>query len=111
MIDVIIEEKLAERAWELGNSFKAMLQKMVDESRILREVRGLGLMIGLEARVDIYDILMRSLERGVILLYSGRNVIRFLPPLVISMEQLKTVANVIWEVISEEEKAIAASGS
>ncbi|MEM2168434.1 MAG: aspartate aminotransferase family protein [Candidatus Bathyarchaeia archaeon] len=106
VIDAIIEERLVERAWDLGNRFKGMLQDLVEESKILREVRGLGLMLGLEARVDIYNILMGALERGVILLYSGRNVIRFLPPLVISIELLKTVAETLKEIIFEEEKKI-----
>ncbi|MEM2321441.1 MAG: aspartate aminotransferase family protein [Candidatus Bathyarchaeia archaeon] len=104
VIDVIIEEGLIERAWGLGCMFKAMLQKLVEESRILREVRGLGLMLGLEARVDIYDILMRALDKGVILLYSGRNVIRFLPPLVINMEQIEAIVNALKEIIFSEEK-------
>lgn len=106
VIDVIIEERLVERAWNLGNRFKTMLNSMVEESKILREVRGLGLMLGLEARVDIYDILMRAIERGVILLYSGRNVIRFLPPLVISLEHLEKVTEVLREVTLEEEKKL-----
>lgn len=107
VIDVIIEERLVERAWNLGNKFKAMLNNLVEESRILREVRGLGLMLGLEARVDIYSILMRALERGVILLYSGRNVIRFLPPLVIGLEHLEKVTEVLREVIFKEEKKVS----
>ena len=105
-IDVIIEENLVERARDLGGKFINILQNMVDEFKILRKVRGLGLMIGLEARVDIRNILFKSLEKGVILLYSGRNVIRFLPPLVISMEQLKKVAEVLREVLTEEESRL-----
>ena len=105
-IDVIIEENLVERARDLGGKFIDILQNMVDEFKILRKVRGLGLMIGLEARVDIRNILFKSLEKGVILLYSGRNVIRFLPPLVISMEQLKKVAEVLREVLTEEESRL-----
>lgn len=105
-IDVIVEEKLVERALSLGNEFKSMLSNLIKESKILREVRGLGLMLGLEAKIDIYGILMRALEGGVILLYSGRNVIRFLPPLVISMEQIKTVVEVLREAILREERKV-----
>ncbi|MEM2273235.1 MAG: aminotransferase class III-fold pyridoxal phosphate-dependent enzyme, partial [Candidatus Bathyarchaeia archaeon] len=109
VIDVIIEERLVERAWDLGNKFKAMLQSLVNESRLLKEVRGLGLMLGLETRVDIYNILLEALKKGVILLYSGRNVIRFLPPLVIKMEQVETIIHVLREIISEEEKKLISS--
>jgi acetylornithine/LysW-gamma-L-lysine aminotransferase len=109
VIDVILEEKLVERARDLGNKFRAVLQELVEELRVLREVRGLGLMIGLEARIDVYGVLMKALERGVILLYSGRNVIRFLPPLVISIEQLELAANVLREILREEEEDIKGS--
>jgi len=106
-IDVIIEENLVERARVLGDRFKRILQELIEEFKVLREVRGLGLMLGLEARIDIYDLLMRALERGVILLYSGRNVIRFLPPLVIEVDHIEAVANILGEVLLEEERKIS----
>lgn len=109
-IDVIIEENLIERARILGDAFMRALQVMVDEFRVLREVRGLGLMIGLEARIDIYNVLLESIKRGVILLYSGRNIIRFLPPLVISREQLNMVTEVLREVLTEEESRLKITG-
>lgn len=109
-IDVIIEENLIERARILGDAFMRALQAMVDEFRVLREVRGLGLMIGLEARIDIYNVLLESIKRGVILLYSGRNIIRFLPPLVISREQLNRVTEVLREVLTEEESRLKITG-
>ena len=106
VIDVIQEEKLAYRTLVLGERFKNILEKMTEEFRLLREVRGLGLMIGLESRVFVYDVLMKSLEKGLILLYSGRNVIRFLPALVIEMEQLEKAAKILTEIFDEEEKKI-----
>ncbi|MCW4020566.1 MAG: aspartate aminotransferase family protein [Candidatus Bathyarchaeota archaeon] len=103
-IDVILEERLVDRAQVLGEYFKNALQKMVDDFRVLREVRGLGLMIGLESRIFIYNVLMKALEKGLILLYAGKNVIRFLPPLVIENVQLEKAAAILTEVFSEEEK-------
>ena len=94
-IDVILQERLVERAREVGEFFKGLLLKIQHEHRIVREVRGLGLMIGLESRFNVYNVLMKALKRRVILLYSGRNIIRFLPPLVIDKPQLMTVAEVL----------------
>ncbi|MEM3041906.1 MAG: aspartate aminotransferase family protein [Nitrososphaerota archaeon] len=105
-IDVILEEKLVERARVLGERFKNILQKIVDDLRVLREVRGLGLMVGLESRTDIYNVLMKALEKRVILLYSGRNIIRLLPPLVVEPYHLEKAAQVLREIFSEEEKKI-----
>jgi len=106
-IDVILEEKLPERARVLGGRFKSILQKMVDEFRVLREVRGLGLMLGLESRLFIYDVLMESIRRGLLLLYAGRNIIRFLPPLTIEMNHLERAAEILKEIFAEEDGKLA----
>jgi len=106
-IDVIVEEGLVERARVLGDFFKDKLLKIGERFGVVRDVRGLGLMIGLESRFDIYNILMGALERGVILLYSGKNVIRFLPPLVIEREHLERVAEILEVLLKEEESRIA----
>lgn len=105
-IDVLLEENLVERAHELGEFFKGLLLKIQHDLRIVREIRGLGLMIGLESRFDVHNVLMKALERGIILLYSGRNVLRFLPPLVIERSQLMTVAEVLEQILAEEESGI-----
>lgn len=105
-IDVIIEEKLPEKSRSLGDRFKKILQEMVESHRVLREVRGLGLMIGLESRTFIGDVLSKAIEKGLLLLYSGKNVIRFLPPLVIEMGQLEKAAEILEPIIAEEDKKI-----
>ena len=104
VIDVILGEGLVERARELGGFFGNALLGIQDRHKIVREVRGLGLMIGLQSRFDVYNILMKALERGIILLYSGRNILRFLPPLVISKAQLSKVADRLEDILTEEEE-------
>jgi len=106
VIDVILEENLPERARVLGGRFKSILQGMVDEFRVLREIRGLGLMLGLESRLSIYDALMKAIDKGLILLYAGRNVIRFLPPLVIEMNRLENVAEILRGIFAEEDRGL-----
>ena len=105
-IDAIVDEKLPERARDLGDKFIKTLQEMVINLHILREVRGLGLMIGLESRIFIGDVLTEALNRGLLLLYAGKNIIRFLPPLVIEMSQLEKTAEILKNILSEEEKKI-----
>jgi len=107
VLDVIVEENLVERARVYGERFRNMLQGLVEEFKVLREVRGLGLMVGLESRLPIQWVLMKALESGLILLYSGKNVIRFLPPLVIGMDQLEEAVGILRGVFSEEDKASA----
>lgn len=103
-LDYIVEEKLPDRAAETGFFFKQKLGQIMGRRAIIREIRGLGLMIGVEMKFDIRNILMKGLERGVILLYSGRNILRFLPPLVITKEQISKASEILDGLIEEEEK-------
>jgi len=102
-IDVVVEEKLPERAAELGKYFKERLEDIHASHKIVREVRGLGLMIGVELRFDVLNVLMKSMSKGVLILDAGRNVLRFLPPLVIEKEHIDNVIAVLDSILDEEE--------
>lgn len=103
-IDVLVEEKLPERAATLGGYFKGKLNRLAEKHNVIREVRGLGLMIGMEMRFDVYNILLGCMDRGVLVLDAGRNVIRFLPPLVIEKDQIDNVVDVLNEVLEKENR-------
>lgn len=101
-IDVVVGQNLPERAATLGRHFMEKLEEIRQKHKIVREVRGKGLMIGVECRFDIYNILVGTQSRGAIILDAGRNVLRFLPPLVITQEQLDKVASIVDSVVGEE---------
>ncbi len=103
-IDVLLKDKLAERAEELGGYFKAKLEDLKAKHNSVKEVRGLGLMLGMEFRFDVRNIILKAMERGVLILDAGRTVVRFLPPLVIEKEQIDKAVAVLDEVIEEEQK-------
>ncbi len=103
-IDALVKDKLAGRAANLGEYFKAKLEELQAKYKIVKEVRGLGLMLGMELRYDVRNIILKAMDRGVLILDAGRNVLRFLPPLVIEKEQIDKTIAVIDEVIGEEEK-------
>jgi acetylornithine/LysW-gamma-L-lysine aminotransferase len=103
-IDALVKEKLAGRAANLGAYFKDKLEELQTKYKIVKEVRGLGLMLGMELRYDVRNIILKTMERGVLILDAGRNVLRFLPPLVITKEQIDKTILVLDEVIGEEER-------
>jgi len=102
-IDVMVGENLPERAATLGRHFMERLEEIRGKYRIVREVRGKGLMIGVECRFDIYNMLVETQSRGALALDAGRNILRFLPPLVITQEQLDKVADILDVVVEEED--------
>jgi len=110
-IDVMVGENLSERAATLGKHFMEKLEESHEKHKIIREVRGKGLMIGVECRFDIYNILVGVQSRGAIILDAGRNILRFLPPLVITKEQLDRVANIVDTVVGEENARLSRSSS
>jgi len=98
-ITALRDDNLVERAAELGAWFRAELAAL--SLAQVREVRGLGLMIALELRGRVTPILKTLQEEyGILALPAGLNVLRLLPPLVISREQLATIRDALAEVLS-----------
>jgi acetylornithine/LysW-gamma-L-lysine aminotransferase len=96
-IQYIQEKHLPERAAELGTWFIDRLRQI--KSPQIREVRGLGLMVGLEIKGKVTPVLMELLKRGLLALPAGLTVLRFLPPLIISQEDLACAANLVEETL------------
>jgi acetylornithine/N-succinyldiaminopimelate aminotransferase len=96
-IEVILEENLVERSRKLGEYFMKKLKKLKSN---IREVRGLGLMIGIELKKGCEDIVDMCRERGILLNCTQERVLRFLPPLVIKKEQLDMAVDVLEEVLN-----------
>ena len=71
---------------------------------MIREIRGKGLMIGIEMKFEIKDILTGLIKEGVLMLYSGRNILRILPPLVISEEDITKVLHALDIILTKEEQ-------
>ncbi|MDA8219729.1 MAG: aspartate aminotransferase family protein [Dehalococcoidales bacterium] len=97
-IQYIQDHDLPARAKELGAEFLDRLREI--DSPLIREVRGLGLMIGLDLRQKSTPYLKALMDRGVMALPAGATVIRFLPPLVIERDDLAMVAETVAEVLA-----------
>ena len=102
-IDALVEENLTERGAEMGKYFKAELERLQAKHKIVKEVRGLGLMLGIELRYDVLNVILKAVAKCVLVLDAGRTVVRLLPPLVINEEQIDRAVNVLDEVLGEEE--------
>lgn len=108
-LDALIEERLTERAEAMGKYFKARLVNLMASHRVIKEVRGLGLMLGMEMRFDVYKIILKCAEKGILVLDAGRTVVRLLPPLVIEKAQIDSAVEVLDKVLREEENERASS--
>ena len=98
-LDEIESRELPQRAVELGAWFLDQLSGI--DSPLVREVRGLGLMVGIELRQKVTPFLQALMAKGVLALPAGLTVMRFLPPLVVEKDDLARVVQAVAEVLAE----------
>jgi acetylornithine/LysW-gamma-L-lysine aminotransferase len=103
-IDTILREDLVTKASDTGMYFKNKLIELKQKHPIIRDVRGMGMMLAMESRFDVRDILLDGIKKGLLMLYSGRTIIRLLPPLVMKKDQVSRAIDIMDEILSVEEK-------
>ena len=96
-IDALTGEDLPRRAADTGAYFVRRLREI--KSDRIREIRGLGLMIGIEMKDKAGPIAQALMQEGVLALLAGTTVLRFLPPLVITREQVDRVVESLARVL------------
>jgi acetylornithine/LysW-gamma-L-lysine aminotransferase len=99
-LDILQNEHLPQRAAGLGAYLLERLRQM--QSLQVREVRGLGLMVGIEIKQKVAPYLQALMGHGVLALPAGLTVIRLLPPLVITRDQLDQVVQALAEALRYE---------
>ena len=90
VINVIREEGLVQRSAENGAYLKSELKKLMP-----RQVRGLGLMVGLDLDADCKSLVEKALASGVLINSTGEHTIRLIPPLVVEKKEIDQVVSVI----------------
>jgi 4-aminobutyrate aminotransferase len=115
-LEVIEGEGLMENATRVGKRLLGNLQALAQESRLIGDVRGLGLMIGVEmvkdketkemAKHETDRVVLECFRRGLLLLPCGPNGVRFSPPLIITEAQADSAFEIFAETLTELEKEV-----
>ena len=110
----ILGQGLIRHTEEVGAYFLDRLRGLMDRHAIIGDVRGKGLMIGVElvrdrqtkerATTERDDVVQEMFRRGVLVLGAGRNALRFAPPLVMTKAQVDTVVEVFDQALSVTSK-------
>ncbi|TCD48713.1 aspartate aminotransferase family protein [Chlorobium sp. N1] len=103
MIRAIEEDRLMERARETGEFFQEELSKLRERHAAITDIRQYGLMIGITVEGEARHYVERALRHRVIMNATSRNVIRLLPPLVITKEEAQRCIGVLDELFTEQE--------
>lgn len=88
VLSIFEEEKIVEHVNEIAPYFEQKLDEMVEKYDCFTTRRGLGLMQGLVSTIPVVDIVKASLEEGLVVISAGSDVVRFVPPLVITKEDV-----------------------
>ena len=108
-LDIVLDEKLADNAQELGELFRDELNKYISSSTICSMVRGKGLLNAIlindtEDSDTAWNICLRLRDNGLLAKPTHGNIIRFAPPLVMNKEQLLACVGIITSTLKDFEK-------
>ncbi|RPG82488.1 MAG: ornithine--oxo-acid transaminase [Crocinitomicaceae bacterium TMED135] len=104
-LEVVVDEKLAENAMELGNYFRSELNKFIKTSSLVNQVRGKGLLNAIvindsETSETAWNLCVEMKNNGLLAKPTHGNIIRFAPPLTITEEQLEDCIKIITDTIN-----------
>jgi len=100
-LSIIEEERLMENAVRIGDFIRSELGRRLAGTKGLREIRGQGLMIGVELEQPCGELVQQALEQGILINVTVDNVVRLLPPLVMSREEAELLLDTLAPLIGE----------
>ena len=98
----MLSANLAQHSKEKGNYLTKKLQERQQEVSIIRNIRNMGLMIGIELKTRVKPYLEMLLENGLIAMPAGKTVLRLLPPLTIEYEDIDRAVNIIISTLNSD---------
>ncbi len=101
VIAIMEDEAMAEQSVNKGQALRAALEGRLARHPKVREIRGRGLMIGIELDTDCGELKADALARGVIINVTRGNTVRLLPPLIIDEPQIEQIADTVSAIILE----------
>ncbi len=98
-LQAIEEEGLLQNATERGEQIISKLRARLDRTKGIREIRGKGLMIGIELEAPCADLVKTALAKGLLINVTAERVVRLLPPLIIDSKQADVIADLVSDLI------------
>ncbi|PHV69506.1 aspartate aminotransferase family protein [Sporanaerobium hydrogeniformans] len=97
----LLETPLLKQVKKVGNYLEACLKELQREFSCIKEVRGMGLMQGIELTIPVKEVVTLCMEKGMLVVGSGLNVVRFVPPLIISKAEVDEAIDILKKVLSK----------
>jgi len=100
----LLNEGVLKNVQKIGTYLKTKLIELQEKYEIIIDVRGHGLMLGIELNSPVKDIVKDCMEKGLLLIGAGENVIRFVPPLIIGKNEIDKGISILNEVLQQFQK-------
>lgn len=100
VLDLFEEQKVLDNVNEVGQYLAGKLDELVLKYDFIKARRGLGLMQGLECEKPVAEIINKALEKGLLLINAGTNVIRFIPALIVTKENVDDMIAILEECLA-----------
>ena len=101
-LETIMNDGILENVRKIGSYFIKKLQELKKRSSIIKEIRGRGLIIGIEISIDGSQIVNACMDRGLLINCTGGNILRFVPPLTITEKDVDSAIAILGEVIKDK---------
>lgn len=101
VLDIYEQENVLQNVNAVGNYLKGQLEQLAKDYPQIIDCRGKGMMLGLEWKEPVQPVIQKCLEHGLILIAAGTNVIRFVPPLIITKQHVDEMIQILRTVLQE----------
>jgi acetylornithine aminotransferase len=102
-VRTILEDGILNRCEEMGEYLEGELERLQHKYPFVKEVRGIGLMIGMALDIPAGDIVRKGHERGVLLNVTHDTVLRFVPPLIVTKQEVNQMIAILDGIFAETE--------
>jgi acetylornithine aminotransferase len=99
---ILLEGQVLDHAYRMGEYFAKGLSDCKEQHRVVREVRGLGLLQGIELDMDGKAVVSECLARGILINATGEHVLRFVPPLIITQLEIDRLLNTLAQIFRKQ---------
>ncbi len=100
-LDVLLREGIIDHTAQQGEYLKQKLLTLQDRYPLIRDIRGRGLIVGVELDRDVGDIIVRLIQEGILVGSAGTHVLRFLPPLVAGKPDIDRLADCLERILED----------
>ncbi|REK69598.1 acetylornithine transaminase [Paenibacillus paeoniae] len=99
-LETIVGDSLSARAAAQGEYLMSQLREKLAGSSFVKEVRGLGLLVGIECAGPVADVITAAQERGLLVITAGPNIVRLLPNLLVTNEEIDEAVSILVELLN-----------